>query len=271
MSNFPKWTFNALLLVAGAIVLFLFLYPVLLLLLLGAKDVFSALTNGSFLSSVEVTFIMATGAAAFAVIVGTPFAYLLARRNFKFKEVVDAIVDVPIMVPHVIVGIMVVLAFASTSGFSPFFRAIGFNVIDTLLGAVITVTYLSATYSIRIVEGAIRQVDPDVELTARTLGASQQFTFIHVVIPKVWRSIANGAIIAWARAVAEVGALLVVAYYILFNGNLVSPASIFIFQGYEALGLSDAVKFSAALVVIILGTFILYRIVLKYVGGNHDA
>jgi len=179
---------------------------------------------------------------------------------------VDALVDIPIMVPHVIVGIMIVLAFASTSGLAPFFNAIGFNVIDTLLGAIIAVTYLSATYSIRIVEGAIKQVNPDLELTARTLGATPQFTFIHVVVPKIWRSIANGAIIAWARAVAEVGALLVVAYYVLFSGNLVSPASVYIYEGYEALGLADAVKFSAALVVIVLGTFILYRIILKYAG-----
>jgi molybdate/tungstate transport system permease protein len=266
VNKFPKWTFNAILVVAGAIVLFLFLYPILLLLGLGAGDLYSALRNGSFLSSVEVTFIIATAAAVFAVVVGTPFAYLLARRDFRFKEVVDALVDIPIMVPHVIVGIMIVLAFASTSGLAPFFNAIGFNVIDTLLGAIIAVTYLSATYSIRIVEGAIKQVNPDLELTARTLGATPQFTFIHVVVPKIWRSIANGAIIAWARAVAEVGALLVVAYYVLFSGNLVSPASVYIYEGYEALGLADAVKFSAALVVIVLGTFILYRIILKYAG-----
>lgn len=190
---------------------------------------------------------------------------MLARHDFKFKEVVDAVIDVPIMVPHVIVGIMIILAFSSTVGLSPFFHAIGLNVIDTLISAVITVTYLSATYSIRVVEQSIRLVNPDVELTARTLGASPQYTFIHVIIPKIWRSIANGAILTWARAVSEVGALLIVAYYVTFNGNLVNPASIYIYEGYVALGLNNAVKFSAALLVIILVTFIVYRIILKYV------
>ena len=236
----------------------------MLLVFLGAKEIISALEIGSFLGSIEVTFIIATAAAGFAVIVGTPFAYLLARHEFRFKEIVDAIIDLPIMIPHVIVGIMIVLAFASSSGLSPFFQAIGFNVIDTLLGAIIAVIFLSATYPIRIFEGAIRQVDPDVELTARTLGATPQFTFIHVVIPKIWRSVANGAIIAWARAVAEVGALLVVAYYVLFNGSLVSPASIYIYEAYEGLGLAGALKFSAALVVVIFAVFIVYRVILKY-------
>ena len=212
----------------------------------------------------EITFVIATGAAGFAVIVGTPFAYFLARHDFRFKEVIDAIIDLPIMIPHAIVGIMIILAFASSSGLSPFFNAIGFNVIDTLLGAIVTVVFLSLTYPIRIFEGAIRQIDPDVELTARTLGATPQFTFIHVVIPKIWRSVANGAIVAWARAVAEVGALLVVAYYVLFNGNLYPPASIYIYEAYEGLGLAGALKFSAALVVVIFATFIAYRVILKY-------
>jgi molybdate/tungstate transport system permease protein len=232
--------------------------------LLGYKEIISTLEIGSFIGSMEITFMIATATAVFAVLVGTPFAYLLARRDFRFKEVVDAIIDLPIMVPHVIVGIMIILAFASTSGLSPFFKAIGFNVIDTLLGAIITVIFLSLTYPIRIFEGAIRQVDPDVELTARTLGATPQFTFIHVVIPKIWRSIANGAIIAWARAVAEVGALLVVAYYVIFNGNLVSPSSVYIYEAYEGLGLAGALKFSAALVIVIFAIFIAYRVILKY-------
>jgi molybdate/tungstate transport system permease protein len=238
----------------------------LLLVFLGANEIISALEIGSFLGSIEVTFIIATAAAGFAVIVGTPFAYLLARHDFRFKEIVDAIIDLPIMIPHVIVGIMIILAFASSSGLSPFFHAIGFNVIDTLLGAIITVIFLSVTYPIRIFEAAIRQVDPDVELTARTLGATPQFTFIHVVIPKIWRSVANGAIIAWARAVAEVGALLVVAYYVLLNGSLVSPSSIYIYEAYEGLGLAGALKFSAALVLVIFAVFIVYRLILKYAG-----
>ncbi|MGD0329528.1 MAG: ABC transporter permease [Nitrososphaeria archaeon] len=199
------------------------------------------------------------------MLVGTPFAYLLARSDFKFKEFIDAIIDIPIMIPHVIVGIMVVLAFSSTYGLGPFLQGIGINLIDTLIGAIITVTYLSATYSIRVVESSIKMIDPDVELTARTLGSTPTFTFIHVIVPRIWKSIANGAILTWARAVAEVGALLVVAYYVYFNGNDVYPASIYIYEGYIALGLAGAVKYSAALLVIVLATFIIYRLVLRHV------
>jgi molybdate/tungstate transport system permease protein len=197
--------------------------------------------------------------------VGTPFAYFLARSEFKFKEVIEAIIDIPIMVPHVVVGIMIVLAFSSQYGLGPFLQRIGINLIDTLIGAVITVTYLSATYSIRVTETSIKTINPDVELTARTLGSSPAFTFIHVIVPRIWKSIANGALLTWARAVAEVGALLVVANYVIFNGTYVSPASIYIYEGFEALGLYGVVKYSAALLLIVLAIFIIYRWILKHI------
>ena len=230
--------------------------------MLGAANIYSALTTSSFLSSVEATFVIATSAAVFSVLVGTPFAYLLARYDFKFKEIIDAVIDIPIMIPHVIVGLMIILAFASTFGFGPFLQGIGVNMIDTLIGAVVTVTYLSATYSIRVVESAVKMVNPDVELTARTLGAGPTFTFIHVIVPRIWKSIANGAILTWARAVAEVGALLIVAYYVYFSGNYYYPASIYIYESFEALGLAGAIKYSAALLVIVLAIFILCRLAL---------
>jgi molybdate/tungstate transport system permease protein len=167
------------------------------------------------------------------------------------------------MVPHVLVGIMIVLAFSSQYGLGPFLQGIGINMIDTLIGAIITVTYLSATYSIRVTESAIKMISPDVELTARTLGSTPTFAFVHVTLPRIWKSIANGAILTWARAVAEVGALLIVAYYVYFNGNYVYPASIYVYEAYETLGLAGVVRYSAALLLIVLATFIICRFVLR--------
>lgn len=255
--------FRSILILCGSVTIFFFIYPILLILGLGAGSIYSALETGSFMASVEVTFVIATAAAVLSVVVGTPFAYLLARYDFRFKVIVDAIIDIPVMVPHVLVGLMIVLAFASSYGLGPLLQGLGLNLIDTLIGAIITVTYLSATYSIRVTESAIKMISPDVELTARTLGSTQAFAFTHVILPRIWKSIANGAILTWARAVAEVGALLVVAYYVFFNGNDVYPASIYIYEGYVALGLDGVIKYSAALLLIVLATFIIYRVVLR--------
>jgi molybdate/tungstate transport system permease protein len=234
-----------------------------MLMAFGAGSLLSAITDGSFLESVEVTVVIATAAAVISVVLGTPFAYLLARYNFRFKVIVDAVIDIPILIPHIIVGVIIILAFASTSGLGFYLSRIGITPIDTLTGAVLAVTYLSATYTIRVVESAIKTVSPDIELTARTLGAGPMFVFMHVVVPRIGRDIANGAMLAWARAVAETGALFIVAYYVYFNGQLVYPASIFVYESYVGIGLSDAVKYSAALVVIVLVIFVAFRLALR--------
>lgn len=104
---------------------------------------------------------------------GTPIAYVMARYDFHLKSIVDAVIDIPIMIPpHIIVGIMVVLAFASYYGLGPFLKAHGINFINTLWGATTAVAFLSSTYYIRVVEASIRMISPEMEAVARTLGAS---------------------------------------------------------------------------------------------------
>jgi molybdate/tungstate transport system permease protein len=256
-------TFKVVVAFTTATVVIFFLYPILMLMAFGAGGLFSAITDGSFLESLEVTFVIATATAVIAVVFGTPFAYLLARYDFRFKAIVDTVIDIPIMIPHTIVGVMIILAFASTSGLGRYLSLIGITPIDTLTGAVLAVTYLSSTYTIRVVESAIKTISPDVELTARSLGARPMFVFMHVVVPRIRRDIANGAMLAWARAVAETGALFIVAYYVYFNGHLVYPASIFVYESYVGIGLSDAVRYSAALVVVVLVVFVAFRLVLR--------
>ena len=128
-------------------------------------------------------------------------------------------------------------------------------------------TYVSATYAIRVVQSAVSMIDPNVELTARTLGASQATTFVQVILPQIRRAVANGALLAWARSIAETGALFIVAYYVSFGGRLLSPASIYIYNSYISAGLADAVKFSAAIVLVSLVVFILYRFAMRRMPG----
>lgn len=211
--------------------------------------------------SVGMTFFIATIAALISILLGTPLGYILVRYDFRFKNVVDALIDVPIMIPHIVVGIMIVLAFSSNFG-------INGNVINTVLGATLAVTYVSATYAIRVVQSAVSMIDPDIELTARTLGASQTTTFARIVLPQIRRAIANGALLAWARSIAETGALFIVAYYMRFGSQLVSPTSIYIYNSYISTGLTNAIKFSAATVLVSLVIFIIYKFV---AGGTSTA
>jgi len=287
------------------ILLLLIVYPIVLLITLGSAQLASALSVGSFIEAIEVTVIMSTLSALVAIVMGTPLAYLLARYEFRFKQILDSIIDIPIMVPHIIVGIMIVLAFASRYNIifntlnlvahklmlidaalsrygllhallSPVVNALvnlltgitGIRFVNTLWGAVAAVAFLSSTYYIRVVEAAISMVNPEMEIVARTLGASPSRVFISITLPKVWKAMANGALLSWARSVSEAGALFIVAYSIYFNGNYIYPASVYIYESYVGVGLANAVKYSAALLIIVLIIFVAYRVALGIKRGG---
>jgi molybdate/tungstate transport system permease protein len=246
----------------------LVIYPLALLIVLGFPMIPKALSVVSFVQAIEVTVVMSTLSAVIAIIMGTPLAYVMARYEFRAKSVVDAVIDVPIMIPHIIVGIMVVLAFASQYGLGPILKAHGINFINTLWGATTAVAFLSSTYYIRVVETSIRMINPEMEAVARTLGAGPARVFATIILPRIWRSMATGAILSWARSVSEAGALFIVAYYVLFGKNLVYPASVYIYESYVGIGLVNAVEFSAALVAVMLVIFVIYRLLLS-IGGGH--
>ncbi|WP_252900377.1 ABC transporter permease subunit [Vulcanisaeta sp. JCM 14467] len=128
--------------------------------MLGFPMIPKALSVISFLQAIEVTVVMSALSAVIAIVMGTPIAYVMARYEFHLKSVVDAVIDIPIMIPHIIVGIMIVLAFASYYGLGPILKAHGINFINTLWGATTAVAFLSSTYYIRVVEASIRMISP---------------------------------------------------------------------------------------------------------------
>jgi molybdate/tungstate transport system permease protein len=255
-------------LIISSLLLLFFIYPLAILIIVGSKGILSALENKPFLASIEITIIISSIAAISAIIFGVPLGYIIARYNFKFKNIIETIIDMPIVIPHIVVGLMVILAFSSQYGIGPLLHRYGITVIDTILGATLAVSYLSSTYTIRVVESSIKMIDPELELVSRSLGASQFRTFFQIIIPNIWRSIINGAILTWARAVSEAGALFIVAYYVVFNKTTVYPSSVFIYESYIGLGIIEAVKFAATLAVIVIGIFILFRILINLKGNK---
>ncbi len=254
-----NYTVLAFSLVGGLLLLF-FSYPIAVLTLVGARGLLEALRVKEFELAIMVTIITSTIAALASVVFGVPLAYVLSRHDFKGKSVVESLVDLPIAIPHIIVGVMLVLAFSWNIGLGPLFHRLGINVVDTIIGAAMAVTYVSATYTVRVVESAINMVSPDLELTAMSLGASRLRAFFSVVLPRVRRSIIGGALTSWARAASEAGALFIIAYEVRFGKYLVYPAPVAIYEAYVGLGIIAAAKFSAAMLLVVLGIFVAARI-----------
>jgi molybdate transport system permease protein len=147
------------------------------------------------------------GALGFSLLVGVPLAWALARTEFPGKSVVRAIVTVPLVLPPVVGGVALLLAFGRR-GIVPLHLAF------TTWGAMAAEAFVSLPFLVLAVEGAIASVDERHEQVAATLGAGPLRTFLRVTMPLVAPGLVAGSALAWARALGEFGAT------ITFAGNL---------------------------------------------------
>jgi molybdate/tungstate transport system permease protein len=187
-------------------------------------------------------------ATLFALVTGVPLAYLLAE-GFPGSTVVQSVVDLPLVVPHSVAGIVVLFGFGAGGAFPQL------SVLGTVAGAVLALTFVSAPFTVDGAREAFESLDPAVVHAARAHGASPISAFLRVSLPLSARGILTGAILTWARAVSEFGAVAIVAYTIRFfyppAGEVVrsAHAPVFIYQSY----LSGSLAESGAISFILLG------------------
>jgi sulfate/thiosulfate transport system permease protein len=149
------------------------------------------------------------------VIVNTVFgvmvALVLARDRFPGKHLASALVDLPLAVSPVIVGLMAVLLFGRGGWFEPFFAAQGIQVIFALPSMVLVTIFISIPFVIREVVPVLQELGLEEEQAAWTLGASKAQTFFRVTLPNIRWGLLYGIALSAARAIGEVGAVLIVS------------------------------------------------------------
>ncbi len=224
-----------------------------------------AISNTEAVSAISLTVYTSGLTALVAVLLGVPLGYLLGKYQFPGRSLVDSIIEIPLMIPHTVAGIALITIFGSAELVGAVFNGFGVKLTNNVIGIVLTLIFVSATYTIKQVEEAIRSLDPKLELVSRSLGASSTFTFVNVTLPNIWRSVVTGAILTWARASSEVGALFIMAYY-------PPVASILIWNLYAGYGLHQsisngavlspgAVNVAALMIFINLAIFVLFKLV----------
>jgi len=169
------------------------------------------LTSDLVLDAMRLSAVTSTIALALAILFGTPLAYLLARRDFPGKAVVDLIVDLPIVLPPTVAGVALLVAFGRRGVLGGRLDDLGLDVAFTTAAVVLAQLFVSAPYYIRTVKAGFEGVSPAYEGVAATLGASPLRIFRRVILPLSWPSVLAGAILCWARALSELGATLVFA------------------------------------------------------------
>jgi molybdate/tungstate transport system permease protein len=194
-----------------------------------------------------------------ALLFGVPLAYLLAR-GFAGQAIVESLVDLPLVVPHSVAGILILFGFGRRGLFP------GVSVLTTISGMVLALTFVSAPFAVNTTREAFETIDSRLEYAARSHGATPFETFRRVQIPLAYRGILTGGVLAWARGVSEFGAVAVVAYSVNFfypfsgQETVAQHAPVFIFNTYTSSGLEEASAVAFLLLLMSAGIFLVVRL-----------
>jgi molybdate transport system permease protein len=168
--------------------------------------------SGDTVSALELSLRVAVLATAVNAVIGIPLAYALARRRFRGKAIVDLLVTLPLVLPPTVTGyyLIVLLGRRGWLG-APLYQATGWTIAFTWYAAVVAATVMALPLLVRTARAAIESVDRDLEKAAYTLGRSEWRTALEVTLPLARNGILAGLVLAFARALGEFGATLMLA------------------------------------------------------------
>lgn len=170
----------------------------------------SAAVSAEALFAVAMSLKVSLAALALALALGVPAAYVMARRDLPGKAVVDTVLDIPLVMPPLVAGIGL-LMLLSRSMLGDDLARWGIELLFSPAGAVVAQTFIAVSVLSRSARAAFAQVDRGFGQAAATLGASPAAVFLWIDLPLAARGIAAGTVLAWARALGEFGATLMVA------------------------------------------------------------
>lgn len=237
-------------LLLGTIILLFIFVPLTKTLFSSSPSLlWETLLEGEVISSIWLTLYTALLATAVGLVLGVPLAYFLARHSFRGKRFVEALIDVPIVVPHTAAGIALLFVFGQNFAIGRAFHSIGIDFVLSVPGIVIAMLFVSVPFLINSAKQGFEKVDERLEKVARTLGASPWQTFFRVSLPLAKGSIFGGSVMMWARGISEFGAVLVLCSY-------PTIAPILVYTRLEEYGLNYALPVASILIIICLVVFV---------------
>ena len=162
--------------------------------------------------TIALTLKVALWATAINLVLGVAVGWLLARKRFPGRELVDAVLTLPLVLPPTVLGYYLLVLIGKQGWLGHWLQAsFGINLIFTWQGAVIAATLVSFPLVLRAARGAFEGVDPQLENAARVLGLGEWAVFARITIPMAWPGILAGTLLVFARSLGEFGATLMVA------------------------------------------------------------
>jgi molybdate/tungstate transport system permease protein len=243
----------ALVVVASLVLLAVLGVPVVMLVALGGRAGLAQLGADPVLrSSLALTAGTATAATLITVLLGTPLAWMLARGRMPGATIVSAVLDLPLLIPHPVAGIALLLAFGRASPAGEALERIGLAIVGSPVGIALAMLFVSAPLYVSGAREAIARVDERYESVARTLGDSPARAAWRITRPMAGRGLLAAAVVMWARAVSEFGAVVILTY----NPKVVSVLS---YDRFATYGLNAVLPVAAVLVILALVPLVALR------------
>jgi sulfate transport system permease protein len=225
----------------------------------GLAGFWDSITSPEAVAAVKLTVLISFGVAAINAVVGTLIAWVLVRDEFPGKRLVNSLIDLPFALPTIVAG-LTLLALYGPKG--PF----GINIAYTRFAILAALLFVTVPFVVRAVQPVLMELDRDMEDAAASLGAGGFTIFRRIILPNLLPGMLAGVALAFARAIGEIGSL------VLISGNIpykTEVASIFIANQIESSNVQGAAAVSVLLLAIAFVVMLLISGISRW-GARHD-
>ena len=254
-----SWFFSGMFFLGG--------FYLLLIVALLAADMFYAATRMSWdritaifsdpgiQASIKLTVVSCTLSALFSLIVAIPLGFLMSRSKFKGKSLIDALIDVPIVLPPLVIGLSLLILFSRLNLDAVFVwmfqwmlpEGVKAGVTYKVPAVILAQFTVACAFAVRAMRITFDDIDPRPERVALTLGSSRSQAFWAVILPQAWRGALTAYGLAWARSMGEFGPILVFAAAMEFRTEVLSTS---VFLDISIGNIEGAVTISLLMVAI---------------------
>ncbi len=210
----------------------------------GAEGFWEVISSPEAAAALKLSFAASLVIAAINAVIGTLIAWVLVRDDFRGKSFVNAVIDLPFALPTIVAGLVLLALYGPTS-------PIDIDVAFTRTAVILALLFVTLPFVVRTVQPVLLELDTEMEEAARSLGASELAVFRRVVLPNILPGILSGVALAFARAVGEIGSLVIISGSLPYKTEV---ASVYILSRVES---GDRAGAAAVAVVLLVVSFVL--------------
>jgi sulfate transport system permease protein len=225
----------------------------------GWAGFWDAISSPQAVSTLKLTVGCSLIVVAINIVMGTLTAWVLVRDDFRGKAVINSLIDLPFALPTIVAGLTLLTLYGPKSPF-------GLSVAYTRAGVVMALLFVTLPFVVRAVQPVLIELDRDMEEASESLGATRFTTFRRIVLPNLRPAILAGAGLAFARAIGEFGAVVLISGNIPFQTQV---SSVFIFTQVESGNLEAAAAISVVLLLVALVVLILISLLSRW-AARHE-